>query len=368
MQRLSAILEFPQHAYPCIHIAGSNGKGSVATKIARALEAAGLRVGLYTSPHLFSFCERIVINSQPISEIEAEEGLSKLLSLPHNATFFELATLLAFEIFRENRVDVAVIETGLGGRYDATNVIEPFLSVITSISKEHAHLLGEDLEAIAFEKAGILKKNVPVVLGPHARQKVFYKEAARLDCPLYEVIHSFPFYDEENQAIAEKSLTLLIERFGLTQEQINEGLQALPPCRLEQHGRILFDVAHNPDAFARLVQAVSHRFPGRKIRYLIGLCRDKEIGACLGIVSQAATHIHFVQASNPRAATTSELAAALQHKIPYTCHEEVNSALIHALDQAELADELLVVAGSFYIMPRVKTPQPLFDERDLPRS
>lgn len=367
MHRLCSLLNSPERAYPCIHIAGSNGKGSVATKIARALEAFGLTVGLYTSPHLFSYCERIAINSQPISEKQAEEGLAELLALSDDTTFFELTTLLAFEIFRKKQVDVAVIETGLGGRYDATNVIDPLVSVITSISKEHAHLLGEDLEAIAFEKAGIMKHAVPVVLGPKARQKIFYKEAERLKCPLYEVTQSFPFYDEENQAIAAMSLHVLSDRFGLNEQQIKEGLLVRPACRLEQKGRILFDVAHNPDAFLCLAQAIAHLFPGRKTRYLIGLCKDKEIGDCLAVVCQAATHIHFVQAPTPRAATTKELAAALQHPIPYTCHEEVDSALIHALEQAELADELLVVAGSFYIMPRAKTPQLNFDSRDLPK-
>ena len=155
---LDRALGHPSKAYPVIHIAGSNGKGSVATKIAKALELAGYRVGLYTSPHLFCFRERIVIQSEPISKEGVVKGMAALFSLGGDPTFFELTTAFAFEMFRAERVDVAVVEVGMGGRLDATNIVDPLLTVITSVSCEHTEVLGEEVELIAAEKGGILKR------------------------------------------------------------------------------------------------------------------------------------------------------------------------------------------------------------------
>src|SRR3990172_465686 len=182
VDRLDEVLGYPRRHYPCIHVAGSNGKGSVATKIAKALEFSGYRVGLYTSPHLSSFRERICVNSALISEEEVVKGMEAIFeivdagSIP--ATFFEMTTFLAFEHFRKSNVDVAIFEAGLGGRLDATNVIHPLLSVITSISLEHVEILGGTLEKIAFEKAGIIKQEVPVVLGPYARFRAIEEKCA----------------------------------------------------------------------------------------------------------------------------------------------------------------------------------------------
>src|ERR1700722_3019256 len=184
---LDEFLGFPHRAYPCIHVAGTNGKGSVVTKIAKALELSGLKVGRYTSPHLVDFRERIAIQDEWISEEAVIEGMQRLFDFidEHEipATFFELTTLLAFDHFRSNMVDVAVIETGLGGRLDATNIIQPILTVITSISRDHTDLLGETLEEIAGEKAGILKPSVPLVLGARAVLEPIVRKAHQLECP-----------------------------------------------------------------------------------------------------------------------------------------------------------------------------------------
>jgi dihydrofolate synthase/folylpolyglutamate synthase len=362
LERMCRFVEqfnFPCHAYPCIHIAGSNGKGSVATKIAAALQASGLKVGLYTSPHLHSFCERIVINGVPIAEDVAEAGVREILDVQKkmiatetdvDLTFFEIATLLAFLHFQREQVDVAVIETGLGGRRDATNVVTPILTVITSISKEHAHLLGGDLESIAAEKAGILKSGVPVVLGPYARQTAILQRAEALHCPVYEISQTFSHYDEENQAVARQCLELLGKRFSLTSDQINQGLSVRPACRMEQQGNIIYDVAHNPDACARLVQALRARYPGKRFRFLLGFCQDKDFEACIRTLAAAATHLHFVQAKTTRAADVSALALATGELAPFTCHQSVAQAMEAAYRRASEAGELLVVTGSFYMM------------------
>ncbi len=347
----------PTAAYPTIHIAGSNGKGSVATKIAKALELSGRRVGLYTSPHLTSFCERITVNGQMISESNVIEGMEKIFAIESeqrlNATFFEMATFLAFEYFRKAKVDIAVIETGLGGRLDATNIITPILSVITSISLEHTHILGEDVEQIASEKAGILKEKVPVVLGPKARCQAIYNRAKELQCPVLASKKISYFYDEENSAVAE----LAIAQLQLGTKSFEQALSVRPPCRFERYGDLIFDVAHNPEAIFYLIQALHHFFPESRFRFLVGFSKDKEYDQCLELIADVASHIHLVQAASPRAATVEELTAALKNEGPAFCtsHSSIKEGIEEAYPEAISQGEILVVCGSFYIMAEAKS-------------
>jgi dihydrofolate synthase/folylpolyglutamate synthase len=346
----------PTAAYPTVHIAGTNGKGSVATKIAKALELSGRRVGLYTSPHLTSFCERITVNGQMISENHVIEGMEKIFSIDRehrlNASFFEMATFLAFEYFRNAKVDIAVIETGLGGRLDATNIITPILSVITSISREHTHILGEDVEQIASEKAGILKEKVPVVLGPKARCQAIYSRAQELQCPVFASKKISYFYDEENSAVAELALAQL----QLGTKSFEQALSIRPPCRFERHGDLVFDVAHNPEAIFYLIQALHHFFPESRFRFLVGFSKDKEYDQCLELIAAVASHIHFVQAATPRAATVEELRAALKDEDPAFCtsHSSIKDGVEEAYTEAVSQSEILVICGSFYIMAEAK--------------
>src|ERR1700722_6984610 len=304
-------LEFPTASYATIHVAGSNGKGSVATKIAKGLALSGYRVGLYTSPHLFSFCERIVVDGEAISEEEVVEGMRKIFFIAEtqklDPTFFEMATFLAFDHFRKRKVDLAVIETGLGGRWDATNVIDPVLTVITSISREHVHILGDDLEQIASEKAGILKGKIPVIVGPKARFQAIYDRAKELDCPLFVSKKISYFYDEENSAVAELALNHLGSHFTLNAKAIEQALKIRPPCRFERIGDVIFDVAHNPEAVFYLLQALHTMFPHARFRFLAGFSKDKEYDQCLELIGSVATHIHLVQAETLRAAQVQEL-------------------------------------------------------------
>lgn len=375
-QELDRALGFPASSYPTIHIAGSNGKGSVTTKIAKALELCGYKVGVYTSPHLFSFRERIAIGDECISEGDVIEGMERLfvlrerLALP--ATFFELTTFLALDYFRKKEVDVAVIETGLGGRLDATNVIRPLLSVITSISREHTQMLGEEVELIAAEKAGIIKENIPVVLGPKARCQAISDRAKQLNSPIFASKKISYFYDEENSAIAQLALEQLNAHFQLYSarsidpEALREGLAYRPPCRFEQVEDVIFDVAHNPEAIFSLLQALHHFFPSRKFRFLVGFCKDKEYDRCLDLISDVATHVHLVQSESLRAATVEELRSAMKNEDPglFTPHGSIQEGMRIACAEAQAKGEILVVCGSFYIMANAKSQLPLISLKE----
>jgi len=367
---LDQALAFPASSYAVVHVAGSNGKGSVATKIAKGLELSGYRVGLYTSPHLFCFRERIAVDGQLITEEEIVEGLQKIFAIDQkhalNSTFFELTTFLAFDYFRRKQVDVAVIETGLGGRLDATNVISPILSVITSISREHAQILGDDLEQIAFEKAGIIKEKVPVILGPKARLQSIYNRAKELNCPIHVSKKISYFYDEENSAIADLALSQLAPFFTLSPSSVESALAIRPPCRFEKIGEAIFDVAHNSDAIFYLLQALHTFFPQSQFRFLVGFSKDKEYDQCLDLIASVATHVHLVQAPTPRAATTEELKSVLKNEDPdfSSSHPSVKEGVMEAYANAQARGEIFVVCGSFYIMADAKEAIGIYPPKD----
>jgi dihydrofolate synthase/folylpolyglutamate synthase len=355
-QRLALSLGSPQNAFPTVHIAGTNGKGSVSTKIAKTLEYAGYTVGLYTSPHLYSFRERIQINGKPISQEATVQLMDRILALDPQSTFFELTTLLAFIYFRQENVDIAVIETGLGGRLDATNIITPLLSIITSISLDHTALLGESLEEIAFEKAGIIKPAVPCVLGPKACFKAILERAKALSAPFRLALAIEGFYDLENQSIARLALQLLGSSFDITEESVNKGLKLRPGCRFENVQGIILDVAHNPDGFKRLLQALHLNYPGRAFRFLIGMSQDKPIKDCLATLVTSAAHIHLVKAEGERGASPQQLAEILiqLNYQTFSIETSISEAVAKARSLAEAYGEQLVICGSFFIMHAVK--------------
>lgn len=349
-------------AFPSIHIAGTNGKGSVSLKIAKALELSGLKVGLYTSPHLESFCERIVINGKPIDEERVRTGLLDLFCLS-DLCFFELSTLLAFQYFAEEKVDIAVIEAGVGGREDATNVITPKLSLITSIAKDHEEILGYTLEEIAYQKAGIIKPGVPVVIGPKADFVCIRKEAKKCRSPLYAVTSSEPFYDDENCAIAKKGLELL----NVAPKIISEALKVRPPCRFEIHSNVIFDVAHNGDGFHKMLEAFDHHFPKKTLSSVIGMSSDKDIALCLNLLATRARHLYLVPSPALKAATVNEMAKILRQegfshfKTFPTIRQGVRAAL-------EERDDFTLICGSFYIMKEARIEVGEYDSSLLGRK
>ncbi len=335
-------LGFPEKSFPAIHIAGTNGKGSVAAKCAKILQLSGYKAGLYTSPHLVSYTERISISGRQISEEEIEAGLQMLLPWEECRNYFEITTLLAFDHFRKHNVDMAVIETGIGGKLDATNVVQPLVSVITSIGEDHRALLGNTLEEIAEQKGGIIKPNVPVVLGPAAQLPILFSQAKSRGAPVIPVAGVFAFYDEENSAIAKAAIKA--SGLAVSPRAMQEGLSARPRCRFEVQGRVVYDVAHNPGGFKRLLEALENHFPGRPFRMFLGFSQDKEIVPCLNLCASKARHIYLTHTNSSRSAIPQQLASYLD-ALGYSQYS-MNKTLEEALTESE---DLLVVAGSFYL-------------------
>lgn len=351
LERIQALLDSlgnPEKAFKSIHIAGTNGKGSVSTKIATALQHAGKKVGLYTSPHISSFRERIQINGILISEDDVALHLSKILELDIKPTFFETTTLLAFLYFANTRVDYAVIETGLGGRKDATNCITPQVSIITSIAEDHTEILGNTLEAIAIEKGGIIKEHVPVIIGPKVPLKTIASIAAQKKSPLTRVLGNFLTFDEENSALAKTTL----ESLQIPRHAIIKGCLARPPCRIETIQTVPFpiilDVAHNPNGLNTLFKSLHHLYPNTQFSALIGLSDSKDIDSCLNVLIDHASHIYLVQAKH-RGTPTSLLVSRLDH-LGFQNYTECTS-IEEALHKNQ---EPLVITGTFFIMDEAR--------------
>jgi dihydrofolate synthase/folylpolyglutamate synthase len=286
------MLGHPEQHFPAIHVGGTNGKGSTCAFLAADLAARGFRVGVYTSPHLVSPTERIVVDGVPISEDAfvqwtktLQTGVERL-----EASFFEATTAIAFADFAARGVDIAVVEVGLGGRLDATNVLTPLASVVTKIALEHTDYLGPDLASIAREKAGIAKPGVPFVTGEQnpAVLQVLQEEAfIRGAKPIIAVPHSAfrtptslglrgP-HQAQNARIARAALALLPRPFGLPGDEIPDSFaDARIPGRYDVRGTWIFDVAHNPDGMAVLVAALREHRPPRPLHALVGIRNDKD--------------------------------------------------------------------------------------------
>lgn len=365
VQRLQRLLDFPDRSFASIHVAGTNGKGSVCIKIATALEKAGYKVGLFTSPHLSSFRERIRINGEMIPEKAVEAILPNLFMMIKKAgipaTFFEITTFLAFLYFAQENIDFAVLETGLGGRLDATNVVTPCLSIITSISLDHTEILGLTCEEIAREKGGIIKEGIPVIIGPRVPLAPIKAIADQKMSPCWQIEQTSPLFENENNSIAQAALEYLASLFDLSPEAIAQGLAAKQPCRLEILAGpplIALDVAHNPDGICHLFQALQHQFPGKRLRLLFGLSKSKDLQGCLQHIVPQGTHFHLVEATNGRGASIELLndhlhAFSIDPK-RISLHASIAAAVQTARKEAFHQGELLVIFGSFFIMGEVR--------------
>ncbi len=365
VQYLQKLLNFPDRSFTTIHVAGTNGKGSVTTKIAHAFEQAGYRVGLYTSPHISSFRERIRINGTMIPEEAVESLLTFLFQLIESeqipATFFELTTFLAFLYFAHQHVEVAVLETGLGGRLDATNVVSPCLSIITSIQLDHTEILGHTREAIAREKGGIIKEKIPVIIGPHVPLEPIHSIALDKGSLCIQVKETSPLFEEQNQMIARAALNYLASQFHLSPHDIEKGLGGKQPCRFEVINgspHIILDVAHNPDGLQHLFQMMAHDYPEQPLRLLFGLSKNKDLTGCLQLLAKHGAHFHLVEASNGRGASVTHLYTHLcELAVNPSCifkHEFIFEGINQAKEKAIKHGEILVICGSFFIMKQVR--------------
>lgn len=357
MLRMDEALKYPSRSFQSIHIAGTNGKGSVSTKMARCISSTGLKVGLYTSPHLCNYCERIEINGKRISEERADELLLEIFkiadALEIPVTFFEATTLLAFYYFSLERVDIAVFEVGMGGRWDATNIIRPLLSIITSIDYDHTQYLGSTLEEIAVEKGGIIKIGVPVIVGPKAHCPKLQEIADLQKCSYILVEGEYEHYEEENRAIAKKALSYL--PFTLPHD---EGLKETPFGRfslIHQDPPIILDVGHNPAALKAFLTRTQKAFPGKGVRALVAFSSDKDTSSLLQILAQEVAFIHLSEAPTSRAESVTALEKKL-HTISFTCYsmeKNLSKAFLEAKYQASLHSHILVVTGTFFMMETI---------------
>jgi len=347
-----------------IHVAGTNGKGSVCYKIAKSLNIVGYKVGLFTSPHISSIKERITVDFSLMSDYEFENELNDLFTalkpLKIDLNFFEILTLLALVFFQKKGVDFAVVEVGLGGRLDATNVLSSDISVITSIGYDHQHLLGCSLDQIAKEKAGIIKPKTPVVIGPKALYPVIFEKAKELLAPIYKIDENFIAYDDENQSIAKQALSILKKDFPISDESINYGLSKRPMCRLEIHDqdikkesprKIIFDVAHNIDGLKRLKQSLEEKFGARKYIVVLGISKDKDVTAFCNYLEVFSKEIHLAKSSHPRLSDPDLLYHNFSKNILIYKHESFSKAI---KDVTRKENEFVLVVGSFYFMHEVK--------------
>jgi len=370
-------LGHPERAFRSVHVAGTNGKGSVTAMVESVLRRAGYRSARYTSPHLVDLNERFFLGGRAVDSTTLERGLEKVRtivadlrssgSLEVFPTFFEVTTALAFELFRSADVEIAVCEVGLGGRLDATNVLAPDVCAITSIGLDHEKYLGTTLQQIAFEKAGIIKDGVPVVVGrlhPDARNTIAgvasvrhapLVDAARTDDVENMAIGLRGDHQLQNAAVALKVIALLETKgFTIGREAIEEGFARVSwPGRLEVRrmadGReVLLDAAHNPDG-ARALAAYVKTSPFAGAPLVFAAMRDKDIDGILRALAPASGAVVMTRASSARAADPEHLAARLRSIDPSKSVEVVRSPA-DAVNAAWGISKRIIVAGSIFLL------------------
>lgn len=363
----------PHRNFRTIHVAGTNGKGSCSHTLAAILQEAGYRTGLYTSPHLVDFRERIRVNGQPIPEeyvirfVEEERSFFEPLS----PSFFELTTAMAFRYFADQKVDVAIIEVGLGGRLDCTNIIRPDLCIITNISFDHTQFLGSTLAQIASEKAGIIKQDIPVVIGettPETRP-VFAEKAQAVQAPICfaedHVPEEYPdmdyelkgLYQEKNRRTLLTALPLLKKAgYHLSEQAIRNGFAHVCELtglmgrwqKLQDAPTLICDTGHNVGGITYIAEQLKQQ-TYRKLHIVMGMVNDKDIRGVLALLPRDADY-YFTQASVKRALPEAELArlanaAGLQGE----CYPDVPTA-VRATQEKSLPEDFIFVGGSSFIV------------------
>jgi dihydrofolate synthase/folylpolyglutamate synthase len=421
--RMHAVLSHlgdPHKTYAVIHVAGTKGKGSVSAMMESILRAAGFRTGFYISPHLIDFCERIRLNGKPIDHERLASLVGSLrgaVGMVPELTTFEITTAAAFRYFQEEKVDVTVAEVGLGGRLDATNVVDPLLSVITSLSYDHTHLLGNTLAEIAREKAGIIKPGVPVVSSPQEGEamKVLFEVSRDRNAPLVLIGRdwhfatdrhdlngqSFYLWKAEDQAMVDATLTrsgglhsialryeipllgyhqvvnaatavaaLQIMRdlgWKIPQEAVRSGLQSV--CwegrfqLLNRAPAVVVDSAHNVDSARKLRIALDDYFPTRRVVLLFGASDDKDIAGMLDALLPRVSRLVATRSTHPRAAAPERIAALARER---GCPAEVSGDPAPALEQALSLvgpEDVLLAAGSLFVAGAVLEEWPAIRQK-----
>jgi dihydrofolate synthase / folylpolyglutamate synthase len=393
---LCSALDNPQNKFKSIHIAGTNGKGSTSHMLAAVLHMAGYKTGLHTSPHLKDFRERIKVNGKVCDEefvIHFTQRIQPIIE-SIEPSFFEISVAMAFEYFAQQQVDVAVIETGLGGRLDSTNIINPLLSIITNIGWDHMNLLGDTLPKIAYEKAGIIKAKTPVVIGEYLPEtkKVFEEKATIENAPIYFVQDKYyttdwsyshhqlqvtvanKHTDEHTNYSLDltgiyqtKNLLTVVESiqqlqalgFAITPAHTHKALQHVKHLTglhgrwelLQQNPTVIVDVAHNQDGVKQLIQQLELT-TYQQLHIVIGMVKDKDVDKVLELLPQYATY-YFTQAQIERALPSKDLEQkAKVHQLIGQVYKNVNVALQKAKSHAHQND-LILVCGSVFLVAEV---------------
>jgi len=374
LERIRAVLDAlgnPERAYRVVHVAGTNGKGSTCSMIAAGLQAAGVRTGLFTSPHLIEPTERIQVDGIPVSETQFSHAFDVVrqaagsLDLDTHPSYFETVAAMAFWLFRELKVQTAVIEVGLGGRLDATNVVEPALTVITPIDLDHQSFLGDTIEAIAAEKAGILKRGVPAIFARQrleaeavlnaraAELRIRVRRAAEFEiCDLQTDARGSRFSGIEIPLAGEHQVdnavtaALALEELGVPPTGIAETRW---PGRLEHispNPDIVLDGAHNPAGARALAHYLEKYYSGRKRWMIFGAMRDKAVGEMGGILFPLADELILTAADSPRSLPPEELAALAGRGRAVA---NINAALQLVAGEAT-ADDVIIITGSLFLV------------------
>jgi dihydrofolate synthase/folylpolyglutamate synthase len=380
----------PQGSFKSVHIGGTNGKGSVASMLSHMLREAGYRVGRYTSPHLVSFTERIAVDEEDITEAEVTELTGaiweKLEREDANRvfTFFDFTTALAFEHFQRRHVDIAVVEVGLGGRLDSTNVVEPLLTVITNVDFDHMDYLGNTITEIAREKAGIIKDGVPVITGAvDVSRRILDETASIHGSSVYALGRDFGYRKIENQVMSYTGLTLTLDNvlvklkgdhqlvngaialctaellrqrgFPIEQEALYSGLsQATWPGRLEVimgEPTIILDGAHNAAGAKALAEFLESRYPDKRKVMVFGVMQDKAYDKMLELLLP---HVDATVLTKPAIDRGLAPEALRKHAPEAAISEDVRSALTKAKTMASGRD-LILITGSLYVVGEART-------------
>jgi dihydrofolate synthase/folylpolyglutamate synthase len=396
--KLLEYVDNPHHHFKSIHIAGTNGKGSTSHMLAAMLQKQGYKTGLYTSPHINDFRERIRINGQMIEKsfvIDFTEK-TKAFSESLSPSFFELTVAMAFKYFADEKVDIAVVETGMGGRLDSTNVLTPLLSVITNIGMDHTAFLGDSIPKIAFEKAGIIKPGIPVVIGEKdpESEPVFREKASKekseilfasdkynvtnvlqqnnlIECDISDLVnrHTEHFSLDLTGTYQLKNIRTvlaaeyMLQQLGFPIAAENEKFALAHVKQLTGiHGRwdkiganpdTYCDVAHNCEGISEILQHLNKHYPRSKYHFVMGFVKDKDLNKVIGMMPTDANY-YFSNAHIPRALPHHELLElALIAGLSGKSFDDVNDALAFASQSAK-EDDVIVVCGSFFILSELK--------------
>lgn len=370
---LAKHLNNPENNFKSIHVAGTNGKGSTSHMLASVLQEVGYKVGLFTSPHLKDFRERIKINGALVSKAFVIDFIkqNKTFLESESLSFFEMTSGMAFEYFSKQEVDIAIIEVGLGGRLDSTNIITPQVSVITNIGLDHTQFLGNTLEAIAGEKAGIIKPHVPVVIGETQKEtrEVFKEFAKKNDSDIYfadKLVHEiYPSdlkgsYQQKNIKTVLQTLKVLSQgSFKISEEQIKSGLLQVVKNTglqgrwqiLQEHPKVICDTAHNTEGLKYVIKQLEEE-TYNNLHIVFGVVNDKDLNTILGILPKKATY-YFCKPDVPRGMDENLLQAAfLSVGLRGESYLSVNEALKEAKMAANSRD-LIYVGGSTFVVAEI---------------